>query len=74
MNTYRIVEPFTERTVIEKDLKGDQTARNWLRGLLERGIITGIPVRLERKVISDSQAATLPPYANGKKQSQWKAL
>ena len=71
MNTYRIIEPFTGKTVVEKNLRGDKTATNWLNGLLERGVITGIPVKLQKRVMTDEQAAALPPLANGQKQNAW---
>lgn len=74
MNSYRIIEPMTGKAVMEKSMRGDKTAQNWLNGLLERGVITGIPVKLQKRVMTDEQAATLPPFATGKKQSPWRDL
>ncbi len=75
MNTYRIVEPFSGRTVAENKLRGDKTARCWFNGLLDRGVITGIPVKLQRRVMTDEQAAALPPlFSSGRKQTAWRSM
>ena len=74
MNTYRIIEPMTGKTVVEKSMRGDKTATNWLNGLIQRGVITGIPVKLQKRAMTDEQAAALPPFANGQKHSAWRDM
>lgn len=74
MKTYRIVEVTTGKTITEKNHRGDKTAKNWLTSLLNRGVISGVGVQLQRRIMTDKQAATLPPFANGAKQSPWTAI
>lgn len=71
---YRIIEISTGKVIIEKNQRGDKTAQNWLNSLLERGVISGVSVQLQRRTMTDADAAKLPPFANGQKQSPWTAI
>lgn len=72
--TYRIIEVTSGKTIIEKEHRGDVTAKNWLSKLLNNGVISGVAVQLQLRVMSDADAAKLPPFANGKAQSAWRAI
>ena len=72
--TYRIVEATTGTTLAESQHRGDLSAENWLTSLLDKGVIAGVPVQLQRRVMSDEEVAKLPPFANGNAQSAWEAV
>ena len=74
MNSYRIIDPISGKVIIEKNHRGDKTAQKWLKSMLDRGVIAGIPVQLQKRKFSDEVAAVLPPFANGQKQSPWGAI
>lgn len=74
MNEYRIVEVTSGGTIAVKKHGADTSAQRWLHGLLDRGIIAGVPVQLQRRTMTDGQAALLPPFANGQAQTPWRTI
>ena len=64
----------TGKIMTEKNHRGDKTAKNWLTSLLNRGVISGLGVQLQRRTMTDADAAKLPPFASGQKQSPWTAI
>ena len=74
MKTYKITELTTGKTIIEKNHRGDKTAKIWLNSLMELGLLSGVAVQLQRRTMTDEQSATLPQFANGQKQSAWEIV
>lgn len=72
MKNYRITSDGL--TVLEKTFLGKKSAKKWMNSLFERGVVSGLTIRLEEKVMTEEQASALPPFSSGKKQSAWRLV